>query len=162
MKTANHPANEEDRLHKTEPSSWFSRKEAAQYAHVSTDTIDRWVSIGYIKRIKLNRAKNGRVLIDRKSIDAFYRQCGCTPPALSTTWASVPLWRPSSKAPQGITFFFFGEYGYIMILRLFNLRLLPEEIFCRDRMRGVHVCLFGIQKLALKLKNYRYWRQLFT
>jgi len=46
-----------------------------------TDTIDHWGTMGYIKKNKLCRAKNGRVLIERKSIDAFYRQCGCTPPA---------------------------------------------------------------------------------
>jgi hypothetical protein len=84
LKTINHPQIEGERHQKTEPTSWITRKEAAQYAHVSTDTIDRWISIGYIQRIKLNQAKNGRVLIDRKSIDAFFRQCGCTPPAIST------------------------------------------------------------------------------
>ena len=84
MKTPNHPQIEGERHQKTEPTSWITRKEAAQYAHVSTDTIDRWVSIGYIKRIKLNQAKNGRVLIDRKSIDAFFRQCSSAAPSLGT------------------------------------------------------------------------------
>ena len=83
MKTTN-PMTEAEQLHKTEPTPWLSRKEAAQYAHVSKDTIDRWVSIGYIKRIKLNQAKNGRVLIDRKSIDAFFRQCSSAPPILGS------------------------------------------------------------------------------
>ena len=83
MKTTT-PMTEAERLHKTEPTPWLSRKEAAQYAHVSKDTIDRWVSIGYIKRIKLNQAKNGRVLIDRKSIDAFFRQCSSVPPILGS------------------------------------------------------------------------------
>ena len=81
MKETNSTAPEAERLQKTEPTTWFSRKEAARYAHVSTDTIDHWGTMGYIKKIKLCRAKNGRVLIERKSIDAFYRQCGCTPPA---------------------------------------------------------------------------------
>lgn len=63
-------------VNKAEPSSpWLSRKDAAKYACVSVDTIDDWIKKGWIKRSKLHPARNGRVIIDRKSIDMFYRQC---------------------------------------------------------------------------------------
>jgi excisionase family DNA binding protein len=48
---------------------YLSRQEAADYANVSTDTIDRMAANGLLEKIKLNSARNGKVLIPRKSID---------------------------------------------------------------------------------------------
>ena len=63
-------------VNKAEPlSPWLSRKDAAKYACVPVDTIDDWTRKGWIKRSELHPARNGRVIIDRKSIDKFYRQC---------------------------------------------------------------------------------------
>ena len=56
-------------------SPWISRKDAALYACVSIDTIDYWIKNGWIKRIKTNQARCGRVIIEKKSIDAFFRHC---------------------------------------------------------------------------------------
>ena len=51
-----------------EVSPLMTRKEAAIYAGVSTDTIDNWRKAGYIKDCKLADGRPGRVLIDRKSL----------------------------------------------------------------------------------------------
>lgn len=51
--------------------NYFTRQDAADYADVSTDTIDRWISNGFIPKIKTNPAKNGKVLIPKKSLDKF-------------------------------------------------------------------------------------------
>lgn len=48
---------------------YLNRKEAADYANVSIDTIDRLAADGLLEKIKINPAKNGKVLIPRKSID---------------------------------------------------------------------------------------------
>lgn len=51
-----------------EVSPLMTRKEAAIYAGVSTDTIDNWRKAGYIKDRKLADGRPGRVLIDRKDL----------------------------------------------------------------------------------------------
>ncbi len=51
-----------------EVSPLMTRKEAAIYAGVSTDTIDNWRKAGYIKDCKLADGRPGRVLIDRKDL----------------------------------------------------------------------------------------------
>lgn len=48
---------------------YLSRQEAADYANVSIDTIDRLTANGLLDKIKINPARNGKVLIPRKSID---------------------------------------------------------------------------------------------
>lgn len=48
---------------------YLDRKEAASYANVSIDTIDRLAADGLLEKIKINPARNGKVLIPRKSID---------------------------------------------------------------------------------------------
>ena len=52
---------------------WMTRIDAAAYAGVSVDTIDDLAKAGCIKRAKLNPAKCGRVLIDKKSIDNYIK-----------------------------------------------------------------------------------------
>ena len=49
-----------------EASPWITRKEAAVYAGIGTDTIDNWKKAGYIKYIKLADGRPGAVRIDRK------------------------------------------------------------------------------------------------
>ena len=56
---------------------YLSRKDAADYANVSIDTIDRWVANGFVEKIKTNPAKNGKVLIPRKSIEKFLNSLLC-------------------------------------------------------------------------------------
>ena len=51
-----------------EVSPLMTRKEAASYAGVSTDTIDNWRKAGCIKDRKLADGRPGRVLIDRKDL----------------------------------------------------------------------------------------------
>ena len=51
-----------------EVSPLMTRKEAAIYAGVSTDTIDNWRKAGCIKDRKLADGRPGRVLIDRKEL----------------------------------------------------------------------------------------------
>ena len=51
--------------------NFLTRQQAAIYANVSTDTIDSWITKGYIEKIKPNPQKNGKVLIPRKSVDRF-------------------------------------------------------------------------------------------
>ena len=51
-----------------EVSPLMTRKEAAIYAGVSTDTIDNWLKAGKVKYSKLADGRPGRVLIDRKSL----------------------------------------------------------------------------------------------
>ena len=51
--------------------NFLTRQQAAIYANVSTDTIDSWITKGYIEKIKPNPRKNGKVLIPRKSVDRF-------------------------------------------------------------------------------------------
>ena len=51
-----------------EVSPLMTRKEAAIYAGVSTDTIDNWRKAGCIKDRKLADGRPGRVLIDRKDL----------------------------------------------------------------------------------------------
>lgn len=52
-------------------SEWMTRKEAADYARKSTDTIDNWCSNGYVERCKLAGGRAGGVLIRRKSLEKF-------------------------------------------------------------------------------------------
>ena len=52
-------------------SPWMSRKEAATYAGVSTDTIDNWLKAGKVKYNKLADGRPGAVRIDRKSLYRF-------------------------------------------------------------------------------------------
>ena len=49
----------------------MTRKEAAIYAGVSTDTIDNWRKAGCIKDRKLADGRPGRVLIDRKDLKRY-------------------------------------------------------------------------------------------
>ena len=51
-----------------EVSPLMTRKEAASYAGVSTDTIDNWRKAGCLKDCKLADGRPGRVLIERKSL----------------------------------------------------------------------------------------------
>ncbi len=53
------------------PSEWMTRREAADYARRSTDTIDNWCSNGYVERCKLAGGRAGGVLIRRKSLEKF-------------------------------------------------------------------------------------------
>ena len=48
-----------------EPSAspWMTRAAAAEYASVSTDTIDNWCAAGLIEKSKLNDSRPGAVLI---------------------------------------------------------------------------------------------------
>ena len=52
-------------------SEWMTRREAADYARRSTDTIDNWCSRGYVERCKLAGGRAGGVLIRRKSLEKF-------------------------------------------------------------------------------------------
>ena len=52
-------------------SPWMSRKEAADYAGVSTDTVDNWCKNGKIKYIKLAEGRPGSKRIDRNSLRRF-------------------------------------------------------------------------------------------
>lgn len=54
-----------------EVSPLMTRKEAAIYAGVSTDTIDNWRKAGCIKDRKLANGRPGRVLIDRKDLKRY-------------------------------------------------------------------------------------------
>ena len=54
-------------------SPWLSRKAAAEYASVSTDTIDNWCAAGLIEKSKLNDSRPGAVLILRASLEKFLR-----------------------------------------------------------------------------------------
>ena len=54
-----------------ESSPWMTRKEAAEYAGVSTDTIDNWLKAGKVKYSKLAAGRPGAVRIDRKSLHRF-------------------------------------------------------------------------------------------
>ncbi len=50
---------------------WMPRREAADYARRSTDTIDNWCEKGYIEKCKLAGGRAGGVLIRRKSLEKF-------------------------------------------------------------------------------------------
>ena len=54
-----------------EVSPLMTRKEAASYAGVSTDTIDNWLKAGKVKFSKLADGRPGRVMIDRKSLKRY-------------------------------------------------------------------------------------------
>ena len=54
-----------------EVSPWMTRKEAAGYAGVSTDTIDNWRKAGNVKYNKLADGRPGAVRIDRNSLRRF-------------------------------------------------------------------------------------------
>ena len=54
-------------------SDWLTRREAAAYAHKSTDTIDNWCAKGYIEKSKLGNGRPGTVLISRSSLEKFIR-----------------------------------------------------------------------------------------
>ena len=54
-----------------ESSPWMTRKEAAEYACISTDTIDNWLKAGKVKYTKLADGRPGAVRIDRKSLHRF-------------------------------------------------------------------------------------------
>ena len=54
-----------------EVSPLMTRKEAAIYAGVSTDTIDNWLKAGKVKYSKLADGRPGRVMIDRKSLKRY-------------------------------------------------------------------------------------------
>ena len=60
---------------KEEGSPYLTRKEAAAYANVSTDTIDNWCAQGDIEKSKLGGGRAGAVRISRKSLDAFIKRC---------------------------------------------------------------------------------------
>lgn len=46
--------------------------EAARYARVSRWTLDRALKANHIRAIKLSKAKSGKVLIEKKSIDEWF------------------------------------------------------------------------------------------
>lgn len=52
-------------------SPWITRKEAAAYAGVSTDTIDNWLKAGKVKYNKLADGRPGAVRISRRSLERF-------------------------------------------------------------------------------------------
>ena len=54
-------------------SDWLTRQEAADYAKVSTDTIDNWCARGYIEKYKLGGGKAGAVRIPSASLEKFIR-----------------------------------------------------------------------------------------
>lgn len=54
-------------------SPWMTRAAAAEYASVSTDTIDNWCAAGLIEKSKLNDSRPGAVLILRASLEKFLR-----------------------------------------------------------------------------------------
>ena len=54
-----------------ESSPWMTRKEAAEYTGVSTDTIDNWLKAGKVKYTKLADGRPGAVRIDRNSLLRF-------------------------------------------------------------------------------------------
>ena len=54
-------------------SPWITRAEAAEYARVSTDTIDNWCAAGYLEKSKIGNGRPGRVRIDRNSLEKFLR-----------------------------------------------------------------------------------------
>ena len=54
-----------------ESSPWMTRKEAAEYTGVSTDTIDNWLKAGKVKYTKLADGRPGAIRIDRKSLHRF-------------------------------------------------------------------------------------------
>lgn len=55
------------------PSRWLTRKDAAHYAGISVDKLDDLAKDGVITKVKYNHAKNGRVLFDKVSIDAYIK-----------------------------------------------------------------------------------------
>lgn len=57
----------------TSVSPWMTRAAAAEYASVSTDTIDNWCAAGLIEKSKLNDSRPGAVLILRASLEKFLR-----------------------------------------------------------------------------------------
>lgn len=54
-------------------SPWMSRRSAAEYASVSTDTIDNWCAARLIEKSKLHDSRPGTVLISRNSLEKFLR-----------------------------------------------------------------------------------------
>lgn len=54
---------------------YMTRNDAADYANVSTDTIDNWCAQGYIEKSKLGGGKAGTVLISRESLEKHIRSC---------------------------------------------------------------------------------------
>ena len=57
----------------TAASPYMTRKEAAKYARVSTDTIDNWCAAGVVEKSKLAGGRAGAVLIHRASLERFIR-----------------------------------------------------------------------------------------
>lgn len=57
----------------TAASPYMTRKEAAEYARVSTDTIDNWCAAGWVEKSKLGGGRAGAVLIHRASLERFIR-----------------------------------------------------------------------------------------
>ena len=55
------------------PTRWLTRKDAAHYAGISVDKLDDLANAGVITKVKYNPAKNGRVLFDKVSIDAYIK-----------------------------------------------------------------------------------------
>lgn len=55
------------------PSRWLTRRDAAHYAGISVDKLDDLANAGVITKVKYNPAKNGRVLFDKVSIDAYIK-----------------------------------------------------------------------------------------
>ncbi len=50
---------------------YLTRKDAAEFASVSTDTIDNWIRAGKIKASKLAEGRPGAVRIESKSLVRF-------------------------------------------------------------------------------------------
>jgi|GEM_PF-4682144 len=57
-----------------ETSPYLSRREAADWLKVSTDTVDNLIAAGKLRSSKLSPARCGRVLVDRRSLETFVHQ----------------------------------------------------------------------------------------
>ena len=55
---------------------WITLKDAADYAKVTPWTVRRWCTAHFIVWKKLNRARCGRIIIDRCSLQNFIMRCG--------------------------------------------------------------------------------------
>lgn len=56
---------------KEEPQTWISLTEAARYAAISRWTLRRWIADGKVRASKSSRARCGRILVSKPSLDNF-------------------------------------------------------------------------------------------
>ena len=59
----------------TDCDIWIRLNEAAKIANVTVYTIRRWCASGLIEWRKLNKARCGRVLVNRSSLMKFINDC---------------------------------------------------------------------------------------